>query len=59
MAATIPKDVAKESARRQLPVYLGVYVDSLGQGVDGNLTVDTRAYDTIVSYWLFKRMIED
>ena len=44
-----PQDIAQETARWQLPVYRGIYIDGFVQGVDATLTVDTGACNTIVS----------
>ena len=43
VAATTPKEVAQAAARRQLPVYGGVYIDGFMQGVDATLTIETPA----------------
>ena len=45
-----PQDIAQETARWQLPVYRGIYIDGFVQGVDATLTVDTGACNTIVSH---------
>ena len=50
VAEAISKEVAQETARRQLPVYQGAYIDGFIQGVDATLRVDTRACDMIVSH---------
>ena len=38
LAAATQKHVAQENARRQLPLYEGVYTDSFIQGFDATLT---------------------
>ena len=50
-----PQDIAQETARWQLPVYRGIFV----QGVDATLTVDTGAGNTIVSRSLFGKFSVD
>ena len=54
-----PQDIAQETARRQLPVYRGIYIDGFVQGVDATLTVDTGACNTIVSHSLFEKFSVD
>ena len=55
VAATTPKVVAEEVARRQLPVYWGVYIDGFVQGIDATLTIETGACDMIMSHWFLRR----
>ena len=54
-----PQDIAQETARQQLPVYRGIYIDGFVQGVDATLTVDTGACNTIVSHSLFEKVSVD
>ena len=54
-----PQDIAQETARRQLPMYRGIYIDGFVQGVDATLTVDTGACNTIVSCSLFEKFSVD
>ena len=54
-----PQDIAQETARGQLPVYRGIYIDGFVQGVDATLTVDTGACNTIVSLSLFEKISVD
>ena len=49
------RGLTQNVACRQLPVYHGVYVDRLVQGIDTTLTVDTGAVNSIVSHRLFKK----
>ena len=59
MAEAISKEVAQETARRQLPMYQGLILMVLFRRVDATLTIDTGACDTIVSYRLFEKISED
>ena len=54
-----PQDIAQETARWQLPVYRGIYIDGFVHGVDTTLTVDTGACNTIVSHSLFEKLSVD
>ena len=54
-----PQDIAQETARRQLPVYRGIYINGFVQGVDATLIVDTGAGNTIVSHSLFEKFSVD
>ena len=54
-----PQDIAQETARWQLPVYRGIYIDGFVQGVDATLTVDTGVCNTIVSHSLFEKFSLD
>ena len=54
-----PQDIAQETARWQLPVYRGIYIDGFVQGVDATLTVDTGAGNRIVSHSLFEKFSVD
>ena len=54
-----PQDIAQETARRQLPVYRGIYIDGFVQEVDTTLSVDTWACNTIVSCSLFEKISVD
>ena len=59
VAEAISKEVTQETARRQLPMYQGAYIDGFIQGIDATLTIDTGACDTIVSCRLFEKISED
>ena len=59
MTEVTPQDIAQETARRQLPVHRGIYIDGFVQGVDATLTVDTGACNTIVSHGLFEKFSVD
>ena len=48
------KEVAKDVARMQLPIYQGI--DSFIQGAKATLTLDTNACDMIVSPQLFEKI---
>ena len=50
-AVTTLKEVAQETARRQLLVYWGAYTDGFAQGTDAMFMVDTGACDTMAIVW--------